>query len=424
MCHLLCLFGKSNCRFWKSTCFRKKSPEFVTFGYAAIRITMIKCVKCNEVSGIAKAGLVRKKQRYYCNHCNYYFTLHSSDEAVHTTSSPHHATLQDVAKQLKISKSTVSRALRNSKEINLETRNAVLKMVQQLNYVPNYFASSLVKRKSYSIGIVVPELITNFFSQFIIIAQKAASLAGYEVVICHSNESFSNEIDVLKRLFAYRVDGILLSLSRETTSLEHLQVFQDAGVPVVLFNRVKNKAGFPKVLVDDYQGAFEGVEHLIQNGYRQIGHIGGPQNLQISKNRFRGYRDALAKHGLEYDPNRVVYYDLTPQGAQKCAQNLLEKQIGLDAVFAVNDPAAIHLIIEAKKKGLHVGPDLGIVGFSNDSRSAVIEPSITTLEQPIEEMAETCIHLLLNKINDPEFSMPASTILKTTLIQRCSSKRE
>ncbi|MFT3822808.1 MAG: substrate-binding domain-containing protein [Chitinophagaceae bacterium] len=387
---------------------------------------MIRCIKCNEVSGIAKAGTIRGKQRYYCRHCNYYFTFQETpaSPASGAASSKHHATILDIARQLKISKSTVSRALRNSKEINLETRNAVLKMAQQLNYVPNYFASSLVKRKSYSIGIVVPELITNFFSQFIIIAQKAASLAGYEVVICHSNESFSNEMDVLKRLFAYQVDGILLSLSSETTSLDHLQLFQDAGVPVILFNRVKSRPGFPKVLADDYEGAFTGVEHLIKNGYRQIGHIGGPQNLQISKNRFRGYRDALAKHDLEFNPDRVVYYDLTPQGAQKCAQTLLDKPIGLDAVFAVNDPAAIALILEAKKRGLHVGPDLGIVGFSNDSRSEIIEPSLTTLEQPIEKMAETCIHLLLNKINDPQFAIPASTVLKTTLIERCSSKRE
>jgi DNA-binding LacI/PurR family transcriptional regulator len=299
----------------------------------------------------------------------------------------------------------------------------VLKMAKELNYVPNYFASSLVKRKSYSIGIVVPELMTNFFSQFIIIAQKAASLAGYEVVICHSNESYRNEMDVLKRLFAYQVDGILLSLSSETKSLEHLQAFQDAGVPVILFNRVKNRPGFPKVLADDYQGAFLGVEHLINNGYRKIGHIGGPDNLQISKNRLRGYRDALDQYGLEFNPNWIVYHDLSPQGAQKCAQTLLDKNAGLDAVFAVNDPAAIHLILEAKKRGLRVGPDLGIVGFSNDSRSEIIEPSLTTLEQPIEQMAETCIHLLLNKINDPVFSIPASTVLKTRLIERCSSQK-
>jgi DNA-binding LacI/PurR family transcriptional regulator len=384
---------------------------------------VIKCIKCHEVSGIAKAGQVRGKQRYHCKHCNYYFTLQSSVPTTNAGTTRHHATILDIAQKLKVSKSTVSRALRNSSDINLETRNAVLKMAQQLNYVPNYFASSLVKRKSNSIGIVVPELITNFFSQFIISAQKAASLAGYEVVICHSNESFSNERDVLKRLFAYQVDGILLSLSSETKSLEHLQPFDDAGVPVIQFNRVKNKPGCPKVLADDYHGAFIGVEHLIKNGYRKIGHIGGPENLQISKNRFQGYRDALNKHGLEFNPNWTVYHDLSPAGAQHCAKTLLDRS-GIDAVFAVNDPAAIQLIIEAKKKGIKVGPELGIVGFSNDSRSEVIEPSLTTLEQPITQMAETCIHLLLNKINDPKYHISATTVLKTTLIERCSSKKQ
>lgn len=384
---------------------------------------MIRCSKCNEVSGIARAGQVRGKQRYHCKHCNYYFTFQSSKPHPKNNSAGHHATIVDIANKLKISKSTVSRALRNSSDINLETRNAVLKAAQELNYVPNYFASSLVRRKSYSIGIVVPELITNFFSQFIISAQKAASLAGYEVVICHSNESFSNEVDVLKRLFAYQVDGILLSLSSETKSLDHLQAFSDAGVPVILFNRVKNRPGFPTVLADDYQGAFAGVEHLIKNGYSKIGHIGGPGNLQISKNRFRGYRDALAKHGLAFNPNWTVYHDLSPADARKCAQTLLDNPSRPDAVFAVNDPAAIYLIIEAKKRGLQVGPDLGIVGFSNDSRSEVIEPSLTTLQQPIEQMAETCMHLLLNKISDPKFAVPPATVLKTTLIERCSSKK-
>lgn len=384
---------------------------------------MIKCVKCEEVSGIAKAGQVRDKQRYYCRYCDYYFTLPTVAAITVSNSSSHHATILDIAKQLKISKSTVSRALRNSNDINQETKDAVLKMAKELNYVPNYFASSLVRRKSYSIGIVVPELITNFFSQFIIIAQKAASLAGYEVIICHSNESFSNEMEVMKRLFAYQVDGIILSLSSETKTLEHLQLFQDAGIPIILFNRVKNRTGFPKVMADDYHGAFVGVEHLVKNGYRKIGHIGGPKNLQISRERFRGYSDAIHKYGLELNPNWIFYHDLTTEGARKCVQALLENPLEMDAVFAINDPAAIQLIIEAKAKGIKVGPELGIVGFSNDSRSEIIEPSLTTLEQPLEKMAETCIHLLLNKINDPKFSIPNSTIISTRLIERCSSKK-
>ena len=384
---------------------------------------MIKCVKCGKVTGIARAGQVRDKQRYYCRHCEYYFTLQPASPVAVAASSSHHATILDIANKLKISKSTVSRALRNSNEINQETKDAVLKMARELNYVPNYFASSLVRRKSYSIGIVVPELITNFFSQFIIIAQKAASIAGYEVIICHSNESFSSEIEVLKRLFAYQVDGIILSLSSETKSLEHLQLFQDAGVPLILFNRVKNRAVFPKVMADDYHGAYAGVEHLIKNGYRKIGHIGGPKNLQISKDRFRGYSDALNKYGLELNHNWIYYHDLTTEGAKKCVRVLLEKSLEVDAVFAINDPAAIQLIIEAKAKGIKVGPELGIVGFSNDSRSEIIEPSLTTLEQPLEKMAETCIHLLLNKINDPNFVIPDSTVIQTRLIERCSSKK-
>jgi DNA-binding LacI/PurR family transcriptional regulator len=384
---------------------------------------MIRCVKCREVTGIAKAGHVREKQRYYCRHCDYYFTLQTSSPGSSTISSSHHATILDIAKRLEISKSTVSRALRNSSDINQETRDAVLKTARELNYVPNYFASSLVKRKSYSIGIVVPELITNFFSQFIIIAQKAASIGGYEVVICHSNESFSNEIEVLKRLFAYQVDGIILSLSSETKSLDHLRIFQDAGIPLILFNRIKSRTAFPKVVADDYHGAYTGVEHLIKNGYRKIGHIGGPKNLQISKDRLRGYSNAVIQHGLELNPNWIYYHDLTTEGAKKCVRALLENRSEMDAVFAINDPAAIQLIIEAKARGIRVGPDLGIVGFSNDSRSEIIEPSLTTLEQPLEKMAEACIHLLLNKINDPRFEVPDTTIIQTRLIERCSSKK-
>jgi DNA-binding LacI/PurR family transcriptional regulator len=386
-------------------------------------IRVIKCIKCDKVSGIAKAGQIRGKQRYHCKHCNYSFTLQSPQPETTTNTAKHHATLLDIARQLKISKSTVSRALRESKDISLKTRKAVLDMARELNYVPNYFASSLVRRKSYSIGIVVPELITDFFSQFIISAQKAAYLAGYEVIICHTNENYSNEVDILKRLFSYQVDGILLSLSSETKSLDHLQAFDDAGVPVILFNRAKNRPGLPKVLADDYHGAFTGVEHLIRNGYRKIGHIGGPENLQISKNRFRGYRDALIKHGLPLNQGWVVHCDLSQPSAQKCARILLDKSSPPDAVFAVNDPAAIQLIIEAKKRGIRVGPELGIVGFSNDSRSEVIEPSLTTLQQPIDRMAETCIHLLLNKINDHNFKIPTTTVLKTKLIERCSSKK-
>lgn len=383
---------------------------------------MIRCIKCDEVSGIAKAGQVRGKQRYYCKHCHYYFTM-QSPQPTPPAAGRHHATILDIARQLKISKSTVSRALRNSNEINLETRDTVLKMARTLNYVPNHFASSLVRRKSYSIGIIVPELITDFFSQFIIIAQKVASLEGYDVIICHTNENSGNEADVLKRLFSYQVDGILLSLSSETKTLEHLQPFEDAGVPVILFNRVKSRPGIPKVTADDYEGALAGVEHLIRNGYRKIAHIAGPENLQIARNRLKGYRDALEKHGLQANPQWTVHCDLSSASARQCAEMLLDNANRPDAIFTINDPTAIQLIFEAKKRGIKVGPELGIVGFSNDSRSEVIDPSLTTLQQPIAQMAETCVRLIIQKLGDPHFKIPGNTVLKTTLIERDSSRK-
>ena len=385
---------------------------------------MIRCVKCNEVTGIAKSGKPRGVQRYFCRHCSYYFTLpQSTPSCPDPGPSRHHATITDIARELKISKSTVSRALKNSNEIKKETRDAVLTLAKNLNYIPNHFASALAKKKSFSIGIVVPELITDFFPQFIIAAQNAASQEGYEVVICHSNEKFNNEVDIIKRLFAYQVDGVILSIASETKTLDHLNAFSQADIPVILFNRVGNEPGLPKVLVNDVEGAFAGVEHLIKNGYRKIAHIAGPQHLQISRNRLKGYQKALEKYNLEQKPEWIFYHDLSHTGAVNCANQLLDLKEKPDAVFPVNDPAAIVLIMEARKRGIQIGKDLGLVGFSNDSRSSFIDPPLTTLAQPIEKMAEVCVHLLVNKIGNSEFVIPASTILKTKLIERESSVR-
>jgi DNA-binding LacI/PurR family transcriptional regulator len=205
-------------------------------------------------------------QRYHCGACDYYFTIDSGKQTAGKKSVKHHATIIDLAKQLNISKSTVSRALRGSSDISNQTKEAVLKLARKINYIPNHFAYSLAKKSSSTIGIIVPELISNFFPQFIIAAQEAATAAGYKVVICHSNESVDNEVEISKMLFANQVDGVLLSMSRETKDLNHLKIFQTSGIPVILYNRMISKSRFVKVVADDYDGAFKGVEHLIKNG--------------------------------------------------------------------------------------------------------------------------------------------------------------
>lgn len=385
---------------------------------------MIKCVKCGAVDAIAKSGIIRGKQRYYCKSCDYYFTLQSPEEAP-SAQKRHQTTIIDIARELQISKSTVSRALHGHKDIHEDTRRIVLEMAQKMDYQPNLLAYGLAKSKSQTIGIIVPEFINSFFPQVIIGAQQVANPAGYHVIICHSNESLEREIENTNVLMASRVDGILASVTRETNNLDHFRKFQKAGIPIVYFNRVCGDEPVSKVIVDDYEGAFKGVEHLIQNGCKRIAHIAGPRQLQISKDRMRGYKDALIKYGLPVDENLIVHHDLISENARECARKLFELKKKPDGLFTVNDPAAIQAMLVAREKNISVPGDMAIVGFSNEPISAFIEPGLTTLAQPLEEIGREAVQLLLNHMNNIDSQPdPETRILKTSLIVRGSSVRE
>lgn len=381
-------------------------------------------MKCGAVDAIAKSGIIRGKQRYYCKRCDYYFTLQSPDE-IPNQPRRHQTTIIDIARELKISKSTVSRALHGHKDIHEDTRRIVLEMAEKMDYQPNLLAYGLAKSKSLTIGIIVPEFINSFFPQVIIGAQDVANPAGYHVIICHSNESFEREIENTNVLMASRVDGIIASVTRETTNLDHFRKFEKAGIPIVYFNRIFGDGPSSKVLVDDYEGAFKGVEHLIKNGCERIAHIAGPKQLQISQARLNGYRDALEKHGMRQDEKLVVYHDLTRENAESCARQLFSLKKRPDGLFTVNDPAAIQAMLVAREMKIAIPNELAIVGFSNEPISAFIEPALTTLAQPLEEIGRESVNLLLRQINDnsPEITHETK-ILKTTLIVRASSLRQ
>lgn len=380
-------------------------------------------MKCGAVDAIAKSGIVRGKQRYYCKRCDYYFTLQSEEPPA--ALKRHQTTIIDIARELNISKSTVSRALHGHKDIHEDTRKVVLEMAEKMDYQPNLLAYGLAKSKSLTIGIIVPEFINSFFPQVIIGAQEVANPAGYHVIICHSNESLEREIENTNVLMASRVDGIVVSVTRETTNLDHFRKFQKAGIPVVYFNRVCGEEPVSKVIVDDYEGAFKGVEHLIENGCRRIAHIGGPKNLQVSQNRLNGYRDALARHGLRVDEKLILHHDLTLHGARDCAHRLFSQRKIPDGLFTVNDPAAIQAILVAREKKINVPGDVAIVGFSNEPISAFIEPGLTTLAQPLEQIGRDVIVMLLARMQDEtRTAEPETKMLKTTLIVRASSVRK
>lgn len=384
---------------------------------------MIKCMKCGAVDAIAKSGIVRGKQRYYCKRCDYYFTLPSGERSA-PVARKHQTTIIDIARELNISKSTVSRALHGHKDIHEDTRRIVLEMARKMDYQPNLLAYGLAKSKSLTIGIIVPEFINSFFPQVIIGAQDVANPAGYHVIICHSNESLEREVENTNVLMASRVDGVIASVTRQTENLDHFKKFEKAGIPIVYFNRVIGDEPSSKVLVDDHDGAFRGVEHLIQNGCRRIAHIAGPRHLQISQARLNGYKDALRHYGIPIDEKLIVFHDLTEGNAQECARHLFGLRNRPDGLFAVNDPAAIQAILVAREMNIAIPDDVAIVGFSNEPISAFIEPALTTLAQPLEEIGRETVNLLLARMAENGADLPHETkILKTSLIVRASSVR-
>ncbi|MBO9658588.1 MAG: LacI family DNA-binding transcriptional regulator [Chitinophagaceae bacterium] len=334
----------------------------------------------------------------------------------------HQVTIIDIARELNISKSTVSRALTGHPSVKPDTRKAVLELAEKLDYQRNMLSISLVSKKTNTIGIIVPEFISSFFPQAIIGAQAIAKKAGYNTIICQSNESYETEVASTKVLLANQVDGVLASVSKETKNFEHFKVFQRKGIPIVFFNRICEEMSVPKVIVDDYEGAYRAVEHLIKRKKRRIAHLAGPDSLPISIKRLSGYKAALKKYNIPIDESLIIPYDLTVEKVKIYVNHLLRMDNPPDAIFCINDTTAIEAVKIIKKKNLQIPKDIAIVGFSNDYVSELMDPSLTTVSQPVGEMGATAAQLLLDQISrDVSEWKSVIRVLKTELIVRKSS---
>jgi LacI family transcriptional regulator/LacI family repressor for deo operon, udp, cdd, tsx, nupC, and nupG len=334
----------------------------------------------------------------------------------------HQVTIIDIARELNLSKSTVSRALTGHPSVNQETRKAVLDLAAKWDYQRNMLAISLISKKTNTIGIIVPEFYSSYFPQAIIGAQEIATKAGYNTVICQSNETYETEVANTSVMLANQVDGVLVSITRETKNFDHLSIFQRKGIPIVFFNRVCEDMNVPKVIVDDYDGAFGAVEHLVQRGRKRIAHLAGPASLLISVKRLNGYKAALRKNNIEPDEELIISYDLNIDKVKIYVNHLLNMDNPPDAIFAVNDPTAIETIQVVKKRGLRVPEDIAVVGFSNDFLSGLIDPPLTTVSQPVKEMGRIAAQLLIDQINREVADWKAIIkVLKTELIVRKSS---
>lgn len=337
----------------------------------------------------------------------------------------HQTTIIDLAKQLNISTSTVSRALTGHPNVKAQTREAVLALAEKMDYQRNQLSISLITNKTKTIGIIVPEFSSSFFSQLVMDAQNEARKNGYMVLISQSNEDYDTEVANAQLMLRNRVDGVMVSLTKETRNFDHFHLLHRRGIPLVFFNRVCDEIMTPKVIINDYDAAFTAVEHLIQTGKKRIAHLAGPPSMIISRKRLNGYLDALKKYNIPVDEDLIISYDLTLAKVKIYVKHFLDMTPPPDAIFAVNDPTAIEAIQVIKQAQKRIPEDIGVIGFSNDHVSKYIEPSLTTIAQPITEMARTSVKLLLEMIDkDPSEWKRTIKVLDTELIVRNSTVRQ
>jgi DNA-binding LacI/PurR family transcriptional regulator len=331
-----------------------------------------------------------------------------------------HATIIDIAKKLGISASTVSRALNDHPDIKGETKEKVRKIAKELQYSPNPIAQSLKSSRTTTIGVLVPEIKHDFFSSAISGIEDVAYRSGYTIIVCQSNESYEREVINAHAMMHHRVAGVIASISQNTKSGEHFQSLLRRRIPLVFFDRVCEDVTANKVVIDDYQSAYNAVAYLVGKGYKTIAHFAGPQELSICKKRWNGYIDAIKPLQLPSANGWVRYGGLHEQDGYASMDSLIKENKIPAAIFAVNDPVAIGAFQRIKEEGLKIPDDIAIMGFSNNKIASLVDPQLTTVDQPSFEMgrrsAEILIDIIENKVVEPK-----TWVLDTKLIIRGSA---
>jgi LacI family transcriptional regulator len=298
----------------------------------------------------------------------------------------------------------------------------VLSLAARANYQPNRIAQSLQTRRSNTIGVIVPEIKHDFFASIISGIEEVSYQAGHTIMVCQSNDTYDREVVNTRALAANRVAGMLVSTSQETTDYSHLETVMAQGIPLVLFDRVVEELAVSMVIVDDFDGAYNAVTYLIQRGYRRIAHLSGSDALYVSRKRREGYEKALRDHGLPIDQALIVKGGYHEKDGHRGAQKLFASAAPPDAIFTINDPVAIGAYLYIRDAGLRIPEDVALVGFTNNSISAIIDPPMTTVNQPAFDIGKTAAGLLLACFETGvEKHIPRTEVLKTKLIVRKSA---
>jgi DNA-binding LacI/PurR family transcriptional regulator len=336
-------------------------------------------------------------------------------------------TIKDIAKELGISTSTVSRALRDSYEISGETKRLVLQCAERLQYRPNPIALSLKEKRSRSIGVIVAEIANSFFSQAINGIESIAYNKGYNVIISQTQESLEKEIKHIDFLASRSIDGLIISVSSETESMDHLKRLHARGLPMVFFDRIKEEIDTHKVTADNFKAAYNATTHLINEGNERIACLVNASHLSITQERIAGYRKALADTGKVVDEEIIKvckHGGLVLEEIEKAVDELLQLTLKPDAIVGLNDKLTTGCLKILRAKNIKVPDEIALVGFTNSALTELLNPSLTVILQPAFKMGEIATNLLLQVIESKrpvrEF---AKEVLETELIVRESSIR-
>lgn len=334
-------------------------------------------------------------------------------------------TMKDIARDLGVSIATVSRALKDSPRISEEKREQIKQYARDHNFYPNVLAEQLRKSRIQPpkiLGVIIPQFTHFYFSSILSGIEEEATVRGYRIMVAQSNERYEREVRICQSFFENKVCGIIVSQAKNTTKYDHFQRLIDMGIPLVFYDRICTGVEASRVVVDDYMGAYTAVSHLIDTGCRRIAYYGTKLTMEIGKNRYNGYRDALLKNGLTPNPDWVKECD-NRADAEAFTPNLLQQEEVPDAFFAVNDDTAIGILYTAKRMGFRVPEDISICGFTNGNRAIACDPMLTTVEQRGVTVGEEAANILINEV---EGSVPNGKVerrvVRTRLIIRGTTR--
>ena len=309
-------------------------------------------------------------------------------------------TIKDIAQVLGLSPSTVSRALQDYPHTSQVTKARVREVVEKMGYRHNAVAASLRNSKSRTIGLIIPRISMYFHAEVVTVIQNKLHESGYHLMICQSNDQPDLEKELVNTLYGARVDGLIVATTSTTTDFSYFDIFRKNHIPLVFYDRVPKEYPCHKISGDEYQGGLAATLHLLEQGCRKIAHIGGPLTSNIYRDRYMGYLAAHERYGIQPNPKRLFFHELSRENALKTGKALLGGKDLPDAIFACNDTTAIALIGYAREIGLDIPGELKLVGYSNDPRTEITTPSITSVEQFPWQIGEKAAHLILDLITE------------------------